>query len=170
MRIDHVKIYDLEECVVVSGLPMLSTYNENNFVETVAQFKGNLASNSTHLFRICKLASNPSASRHCDCLKGILVALAITGTQAQSIQAERYGHFIIDSKRSKMHCLTLLVLKMCCHRTTHEISRQDVRKQAAYDDLESLVYGCPMGVELTARVNTNYMPLCITYHQRKAHR
>jgi hypothetical protein len=35
---------------------------------------------------------------------------------------------------------------------------------------EELVYNCPMGLELTARVTTNYLQLRTVYRQRKNHR
>ena len=34
---------------------------------------------------------------------------------------------------------------------------------------EELVYSCPMGLQLTARINTNYLQLKTQYHQRKSH-
>jgi hypothetical protein len=61
-------------------------------------------------------------------------------------------------------------LGSCCHPKTPQISREEVTKLVASDDIESLIYACPMGLELTARVNTNYMQLRIMYHQRRAHR
>ncbi|MDR1302992.1 MAG: hypothetical protein LBJ81_00020 [Puniceicoccales bacterium] len=172
MEIDNVKIYDLEECIIGSGLPMLAAYDDGEFAENVAQLAGDLAQNrgNKHLTRAQKLAANPSASGHCNFLKGILVACNVTGTQAWWIQAGRYSHFVIDSSMSKMHRLKSMDLETCCHPKTPEISRQEVEKLAALDDIESLVYACPMGLELTARVNTNYMQLRIMYHQRKAHR
>ncbi|MDR2807256.1 MAG: hypothetical protein LBB11_03820 [Puniceicoccales bacterium] len=172
MKIDHVKIYDLEECIVASGLPMLSAYDEAEFAENVAQLKTDYAQNqrNKHLTRACKLAASPSASGHGNFLKGILVACNVTGTQAWWIQAGRYGHFVIDSSMSKMHRLKSMNFATSCHPKTSEISRQEVAKCVALDDIESLVYACPMGLELTARVNTNYMQLRIIYHQRKAHR
>jgi hypothetical protein len=84
MKIDNVKIYDLGECLVASGLPMLSAYDENEFAESVTQFESDLSQNqkSKHVLRARKLASSPSASGHCNFLKGILVAFNVTGTQA----------------------------------------------------------------------------------------
>jgi hypothetical protein len=172
MRIDGVKIYDLEECIVASGFPMLSAYNAAEFEENVAQLKNDFAGNisSKHLARARKLAASPSASGHCNFLKGILVACNVTGTQAWWIQAGRYGHFVIDSSMSKMHRLKAMNLATCCHPKTPEAAREEVAKWATLDDIESLIYACPMGLELTARVSTNYMQLRIMYHQRRAHR
>jgi hypothetical protein len=172
MKIDNVRIYDLEECIAASGLPMLSAYDEMEFTENVAQIKIDLAreQKNKHLTRADKLASSHSASGHCNFLKGILVACNVTGTQAWWIQAGRYSHFVIDSSMSKMHRLKSMNLETCCHPKTPEISREEVEKLVALDDIESLIYACPMGLELTARVNTNYMQLRIMYHQRKAHR
>jgi hypothetical protein len=172
VKIDNVKVYDLEECIVAGGLPMLFAYDEKEFAESVEQSKGDCAQNqgSKHLSRAYKLASNDSASGHCNFLKGILVACNVTGTQAWWMQAGRYGHFVIDSSMSKMHRLKSMDLETCCHPKTPEISRKEVGKLVALDDIESLIYACPMGLELTARVNTNYMQLRIMYHQRRAHR
>ncbi|MDR1590392.1 MAG: hypothetical protein LBR92_00070 [Puniceicoccales bacterium] len=172
MKIDNVKVYDLEECIVASGLPMLSAYDEKEFAECVERLQNDFAQkqSSKHITRACKLASNDSASGHCNFLKGILVACNVTGTQAWWIQAGRYGHFVIDSSMSKMHRLKSMDLETCCHPKTPQNSRQEIAKLVALDDIESLVYACPMGLELTARINTNYMQLRIMYHQRKAHR
>jgi hypothetical protein len=172
MKIDNVKVYDLEECIVASGFPMLSLYGENEFADNVTQLKNDRAQGQSdkHIARAHKLASSNSASGHCNFLKGILVACNVTGTQAWWMQAERYSHFVIDSSMSKMHRLKSMNLEICCHPKTSATSRQEIEKLVALDDIESLIYACPMGLELTARVNTNYMQLRIMYHQRKAHR
>jgi hypothetical protein len=93
----------------------------------------------------------------------------VTGTQAWWIQVGRDGHFVIDSNISKMHRLKSMDLETCCHPKTSAISRQEVEKSIAFDDIESLVYACHMGLGLVARVNTNDMQLRIMDHQRKTH-
>ncbi|MDR2200798.1 MAG: hypothetical protein LBN94_01675 [Puniceicoccales bacterium] len=172
MKIDNVKIYDLEECIIASGLPMLSAYSDRDFAESVVQLKADFSQkqSSKHLLRSNKLASGHAASGHCNFLKGILVACNVTGTQAWWIQAGRYNHFVITSSMSKMHRLKSMDLPTSCHPKTPTVSMNETIKCRELDDLETLIYSCPMGLELTARVNTNYLQLRIMYHQRKAHR
>jgi hypothetical protein len=45
----------------------------------------------------------------------------------------------------------------------------DLAKDESVTD-EHLAYSCPMGLELTARITTNYLQLKTMYHQLKNHK
>jgi hypothetical protein len=55
--------------------------------------------------------------------------------------------------------------------TNHDMVKQFIRlaKEETVTD-EELAYSCPMGIELTARITTNYLQLKTQYQQRKNHK
>jgi hypothetical protein len=55
--------------------------------------------------------------------------------------------------------------------TNHDMVKQFIRlaKEETVTD-EELAYSCPMGIELTARITTNYLALKTIYNQRHNHK
>lgn len=81
MEITNLRIYDMYESIVASGLPMMAEYNEKWIADEVE----NLATcenieDNPHFKRMCRLANNPVGSGHCNALSGILVSMDITAT------------------------------------------------------------------------------------------
>ena len=184
MKIDNVKVYDLEESIVASGLPMLAEYDETEFGKAVNELRichltGNIQDNP-HFQRAVKLANNPAGSGHNNFLSGILISMDVTASQVWWMQMERYHFVQIVSSMSKMHRLR----KMMENGTFTYPS--DVIDLSAFSDVmqrtgklddgtpmysdEELAYRCPGGLELTARITTNYLQLKTIYNQRKNHK
>lgn len=175
MKIDNVKVYDLEESIIASGLPMLAEYEEKKFKEEVA----NLASrydiiDNPHYKRACQLAANPAGSGHNNFLSGIVVSMNVTATNVWWMQLERYHFVQIVSSQSKMHRLRQMIKDgkgFPFHEKT-DIDSAGVLVYAVGEDKddETIVYSCPMGLELTARITTNYLQLKTIWNQRHEHK
>jgi hypothetical protein len=174
MKITNVKVYDLEESIVASGLPMMAEYDETECGKAVRELflchlTGDIQDNS-HFKRACKLAANPPGSGHNNFLSGIVVSMNVTATNVWWMQLERYHFVQIVSSQSKMHRLRQMVAsgnKDIYHDKVHPDYYLDTDE--TFDD-EYLAYNCPMGLELTARITTNYLALKTIYNQRHNHR
>lgn len=178
MEITNYKVYDLEESVVASRLPMIAEYDAIKFagdVMIVAFEKHSPTLMETMAMgRACKLAANPPGSGHNNFLSGILVSANVTATNAWWMQFERYHFAQIVSSQSKMHRLRKMITegKGYPFNKKTDVDSVSVLLYAAgrsVDD-ETLVYSCPMGLELTARITTNYLQLKTIYGQRKDHK
>lgn len=181
MKISNVKIYDMMESIVASGLPMMAEYDEKwiaDEVENLATCE-NIEENP-HFKRMCRLANNPVGSGHCNALSGILVSMDVTATNVWWMQMERYHFVQIVSSQSKMHRLRQII-EDCTFTYPSDIidlsAFSDIMQRTGKNDNgtprysdEELAYRCPMGLELTARITTNYLQLRTMYHQRKAHK
>lgn len=181
MKIDNVKVYDLEESIIASGLPMLAEYEEKKFKEEVA----NLASrydiiDNPHYKRACQLAANPAGSGHNNFLSGIIVSMNVTATNVWWMQLERYHFVQIVSSQSKMHRLRTMmedgtftypsdIIDLSAFSDVMQRTGKHDNGKPIYSD-EELVYRCPGGLELTARITTNYLALKTIWNQRHEHR
>ena len=173
MNIDNIRVYDLDEAILASGLPMLAEYDKKQLgYEMHMLYKENR--NSKHFKRACKLANTPAGSGHGNFLSGILVAVNITATVKWWQQLQRYHFVQIVSSQSTMHRLRKMVEENTIRfneKTDHLVI--DVFMAMAENEYvtdEELAYSCPMGLELTARVTTNYLQLKTMYSQRKNHK
>lgn len=186
MQVNNVKVYDLPEAIVASGYPCLVDYQPNETASIVACVKAYieepnkreqyLSVAKPHVDRMTRLASAPSNSGHCNALVGVLVAFDVTASNVWMLQAERYHFLQIVSSQSKMHKLKKLVQES---KTATELLDDDTVQRIKDDielyedgviDEENLIYSCPMGLQLTCRMTTNYMQLRNLYHQRKHHK
>ena len=171
-KVTHIKIYDLKESVIASGLPMLNSYDEYVFESQTFGFTSD--ADNIHFKRACKLADNPSGSGHNNFLSGIIVSMNITATVKWWEQFQRYHFKQIVSSMSTMHRLRKMALEGTLQfnsLTNPDIVRQfmTIAKDKTVTD-EELAYACPMGLMLTARVTTNYLQLRTQYQQRKHHK
>ena len=171
MKIDNVKVYDLEESIIASGLPMLAEYEEKKFKEEVA----NLASrydiiDNPHYKRACQLAANPAGSGHNNFLSGIVVSMNVTATNVWWMQLERYHFVQIVSSQSKMHRLKQMLAGEGTGSFHPKVHPDFVPYSECMEDEEELVYNCPGGLELTARITTNYLQLKTIWNQRHNHK
>lgn len=175
MKVNNVKIYDFEESIVASGLPMMAEYSEAWTVNEIINLRNcEDVTKNPHFKRACKLADNPAGSGHNNFLSGILVSMDVTASQVWWQQFQRYHFVQIVSSMSKMHRLRQIAAKgkypfapgtdedaVCLMHCLME--DEDIGDVA-------LAYACPMGLELTARVTTNFLQLKTIYQQRKAHK
>lgn len=175
MKVDAIKIYDIEESIVASGFPMLDHYDEEKFLEEVGRVRGEFPSSNGHFSRAFKLASAQDGSGHKNFLAGISVSMNITASQVWWIQWQRYSFQKIVSSMSKMHRLGKMLKNdsgdfSIFHDKTTGSSINALDSMNGVTDEETLVYNCPMGLMLTARVNTNYLQLRTMYRQRRNHK
>lgn len=173
MKIDNYKVYDMDESLVASGLPKQAMYCEKAFAnEVYTLYKNGI--NSNHFKRAVKLANTPVGSGHGNFLSGILVSANITASVKWWEQFQRYHFKQIVSSQSTMHRLRKMVEEKTI--TFNENTDQLVIDgfmaliENEYTTDEELAYSCPTGLELTARVTTNYLQLKTMYHQRKHHK
>lgn len=174
MKISNVKIYDFEESIVASGLPMMAEYDEKWIANEIEILKNcEDITDNPHFKRACKLAANPPGSGHNNFLSGIVVSMDVTATNVWWMQLERYHFVQIVSSQSKMHRLKQMLdkdnLELFNEKTDRCCIYEFVDGHYGKDD-EELAYSCPMGLQLTARITTNYLALKTIYGQRKNHK
>lgn len=174
MNITNCKVYDMPEAIVASGFPKLDLYDEEKFMEavTATQTAINTGGSNKHIERAIRLAKAPDGSGHKTFLSGILVAANVTATMKWWVQFGRYHFQQIDSSMSTMHKLKDMVLNDTIK--FHPSTNQNVIDEFIYlcyntEDIEEIAYSVPSGLELTARINTNYLQLCTMLRQRLFH-
>jgi hypothetical protein len=129
---------------------------------------------SAHFCRAYKLAKNPPGSGHNNFLSGILVSMDVTATVKWWEQFQRYHFKQIVSSMSTMHRLRQMMqdgtiqFNKNTGQTVVDAFMSMLHNESVTD--EQLAYSCPMGLELTARVTTNYLQLKTIYNQRKNHK
>lgn len=129
---------------------------------------------------IDKLGSAPAGSGHDNYLKGIMVAVTVTASQVWWLQWSRYHYHDIVSSTSKMH--SILAGHYTYHPATDPVIIKQFEEQIADAKIllkaegtlkraitEALALTCPMGLELTAGIRTNYLQLKTVYSQRVGH-
>lgn len=175
MEITNIKVYDLEEAVVASGLPMKAGFGDFEFYSQAKRVrdKTDKEDYEKNIKRADRLAASHSNSGHCNFLSGVLVSFNMTATIKFWEQFQRYHFKQIVSSQSTMHKLE----SMLKDGTASFIYKTDIRAvQLLYQlykekaPFETLVYSCPLGLQLTARISTNYLQLKTIYKQRKGHK
>jgi hypothetical protein len=183
MKIENLKVYDLEESMIASGYPM-----RTELIETHAGDKD--------LKRCLNLtkASNGNGA-HGQWMTGVRVAFDLTCTNKMWVEAERYRFLEFVSSQSTMHRITKFKLrgqyneyvdprvidimeeKVYQYNKLLENKPESGSEQMLEDYAELLkekyleiLYTNPAGFELTARMTTNYRCLLNIYVQRHNHR
>jgi hypothetical protein len=183
MKVENVKVYDLEESLIAAGYPM----------RTVAEIG---ALNEKDLLRGHNLskACDTGNGAHGQFMTGIRVNFDLTFTNKAWVEAERYRFLEFVSSQSTMHRITKFDLDKQYNEYVDpriiEIMKEKVEKyndicallesfKTDYDEqlkerkkqkyLE-ILYSNPAGFQLTARMTTNYRCLKNIYIQRKNHR
>lgn len=184
MRIENLKVYDLEESMIASGYPM-----RTELIETHAGDKD--------LKRCLNLtkASNGNGA-HGQWMTGVRVAFDLTCTNKMWVEAERYRFLEFVSSQSTMHRITRFKIREQYNQYVDpRVIDIMEEKIAAYNKLVEnkpdpdaapelledyanllkekyleILYTNPAGFELTARMTTNYRCLLNIYVQRHNHR
>lgn len=160
--ISKVRVYGIADSVIASGYPMdaaiVDKYNHK------AEFD-----------RADRLAA--LSDGHDNFLSGILVAFDLNCSIKMWTEFQRYHFAQIVSSQSTMHRLPKMDIPGGCVGYVdpfiiHRVSELQNRYASTNDpeDFLKLVYSCPVGMKLTARVTTNYLQLKTIYRQRKNHR
>ena len=187
MKVDNVKIYDLEESIIASGYPMRTEVGMRELDEK--DFK-----------RVLKLTEasdrNPA---HAQFLTGIRVNFDLTCTNKMWVEAERYRFLEFISSQSTMHRITkfnireqyneyvdsriIEVMEEKIEEYNELLKNKENILQRIHSDIEisrinelfhqkylEILYSNPSGFNLTARMTTNYRCLRNIYLQRHDHR
>lgn len=175
MNITNYKVYDLPEALVASGFPKLDEYDDTKFMEDVfaTQTDINAGGSNKHIERAIRLANSPDGSGHKTFLSGILVGANVTATMKWWVQFGRYHFQQIDSSMSTMHKLKQMVTNNTAqfHPSTNpHVIAEFIDLVNKSDDIEEIAYSVPAGLELTARINTNYLQLRTILVQRISHK
>ena len=189
MKIDKIRVYDLEESLIASGYPMRTELVERHADEKDIKRAKNLTK-----------ASNGNGA-HGQWLTGVRVAFDLTCTNKMWVEAERYRFLEFVSSQSTMHRITKFDLRnqyneyvdpRCIDIMEEKVEQynalcglQESAKNLAPDAAAAeserlerlkkqkyleLLYSNPAGFELTARMTTNYRCLLNIYVQRHNHR
>ena len=183
MKLENIKVYDLNESLIASGYPM-RTELETNAKPTEKDIK--------RCLNLTKASSGNGA--HGQWMTGVKVSFDLTCSNKMWVEAERYRFLEFVSSQSTMHRISKFkigdqcneyvdprVIDVCeglskqyndiCDQiaNSNEKDSEDLakRKKKAY---LRLLYSIPAGFELTARMTTNYRCLLNIYIQRHDHR
>lgn len=174
MHIQYVKINNLEESILASGLPMSTDvdFNPNNYEVDDKSIK-----------RAKNLAKAQIGSGH-DCfLKGINVFMIITAPEYWWKQFERYSFQDTISSTSTMHKILEVklddVLQDNIYQDTIRRLQEDIdaykywekeNPERAKRIWKRIIANLPMGFQYTRAITTNYLQLKTMYFQRKNHK
>ena len=187
MKIENVKVYDLEESIIASGYPM----------RTNAEMRPVEDKDIKRCINLSK-ACNTGNGAHGQFLTGIRVAFDLTCSNKMWVEAERYRFLEFVSSQSTMHRITKFNLaeqyneyvdqkivdimqekvneyNTFCNAIETGLIPQDVQFQQELQEEKKrkyleILYSNPAGFELTARLTTNYRCLKNIYIQRHDHR
>lgn len=174
MEITNLRIYDMYESIVASGLPMMAEYNKEWIADEIKNLEEcKDITENPHFQRAVRLSNTPQGSGHSNWLSGVVVSMDVTATVKWWEQFQRYHFKQIVSSQSTMHRLKEM-LKNGTAKFNDKvgecfIAAMEIIAGNNADD-ETLAYCCPMGLELTARITTNYLQLKTIKMQRKNHR
>ena len=185
MRIENLKVYDLEESMIASGYPMRTELDGKKVDEKVIKRCMNLTK-----------ASNGNGA-HGQWLTGVRVAFDLTCTNKMWVEAERYRFLEFVSSQSTMHRITKFdldkqynkyvdprvvdimkekvaiyneICETCDKFPPHGENAKQVMEEVKKEKYLEILYTNPAGFELTARMTTNYRCLLNIYIQRHNHR
>lgn len=160
MRVENVKVYDLEESIKASKYPM--AVNTDDCTTDITETVKTLAK---------------SSGGHDQFLTGIRVAFNLTCSNKMWVELERYRFISFVSSQSTMHRISKFNLNEQYNEYVdpriidimNEL-KDNYNETQDKDDYLRLLYSNPAGFELTARLTTNYRCLKNVYQQRKNHR
>lgn len=165
MKIENLKVYDLEESIIASGYPM----------RTEAEMREVEEKDYKRVKSLVK-ASNGNGA-HGQWTTGVRVAFDLTCSNKMWVEAERYRFLEFVSSQSTMHRIAEFDLKAQYNdyvdpaiiKRMEEIKEEYLANPSKENYLK-LLYSNPSGFELTARLTTDYRCLLNIYIQRYNHR
>ena len=183
MKLENIKVYDLEESLIASGYPMRTELPLRHADEKDLRRGLNLTK-----------ASNGNGA-HGQWLTGVRVAFDLTCTNKMWVEAERYRFLEFVSSQSTMHRITKFNLAeqyneyvdprvvdimqkkkdlynayVAALETAENHKVKEEIRAAMHKTYLEMLYTNPAGFELTARMTTNYRCLLNIYIQRWDHR
>lgn len=166
--IRNCKLYDMLYSMLASGYPM----------QEEIKYGGTLTKEEfDRIFNRAKtLASRVSNEGHDNFLAGIIVSFDLTCSIKMWTEFERYHFAQIVSSQSTMHRLTKMnIMEKCVTEVDYYVKKRVKELQEEWtrtgkeEDRLKLLYSCPTGLTLTARVTTNFRQLKTIYKQRHDH-
>lgn len=168
-KISNVKVYGIEESIKASGYPMLANVNEFN--DAFSRI------NENDLKRAKKLSNTKIGEGHDNFLNGIIVQFDLTFSLKAWTELQRYHFIDFISSTSSIHRITRMNIKDCCNKYVTQKAIENLQElidkyndTQDKEDLMAVYYNIPTGLELTARMTTNYRQLKTIYKQRRNHR
>lgn len=166
--VNNFRVYDMFNAIRASGYPMLDYYDPK---------ESERALEDRDWKRAGTLSSRESREGHDNWLSGVLVSMDITATKQWWSEFQRYHFQQIVSSQSTMHRLSKMQLDTVCSQYTDSVVINRVMElQKRYNEnpteenFLTLIYSCPSGLKLTARVTTNCRQLKTMFKQRAKHR
>lgn len=187
MKVENVRIYDLEESLIAAGYPM----------RTVAEI-GELGEKDLKRGHNLSKACDRGNGAHGQFMTGIRVNFDLTFTNKAWVEAERYRFLEFVSSQSTMHRITKFNLREQYNEYVDSriidimeekvaeynklVEMRDSLNEYAAEQLKKdlndaitkkylqILYSNPAGFNITARMTTNYRCLKNIYIQRKNHR
>ena len=181
MDIRNTIQYGLPESIFASGYPMRDKPpTEEEFNKETIQIYMNINDGveCEHIKRAIKLGNTKSGSGHGQYLIGCIVQFDLEIPIKVWTEAQRYHFFDFVSSMSSMHRLKDFELS---YDTMDAFVDQRVidilnEKQLEYnqnptkENMLKLLMNAPVGMNLCARMTTNFAQLKTMYNQRKTHR
>ena len=188
MKIENVKVYDLEESLAAARYPMIADLEAIDL---------GLEDEKAHSLERGAQLAHAKGGGHDQFLTGIRIAFDLTFSNKAWVEAERYRFLEFVSSQSTMHRITKFNLEESYNKYVDpraiEIIKEKIEEHAqlvaehkAIEDKTSpealelnerikykyleILYTNPAGFTLTARMTTNYRCLKNIYIQRKTHR
>lgn len=168
MRVTNLQVYDITNTIRASGYPM------QEFLNFTSQ---NRLLDDHDWKRAVSLAGRDSSEGHDNFLAGIVVSFDLTCTVKMWTEFERYHFAQIVSSQSTMHRLSKMELDAAFTPYTDpdivnrlKILQKRYNEEPNEFNFLTLLYSCPTGLELTARVTTNYRQLKTMLKQRHNHK
>ncbi len=176
VEVTNVKVHDLAESIIASGYAM--TTKPYDYEAEKLNFE-------KHLTRAKKLAKAGGGTGHSNFRTGILVSFDIKYPQYISMELQRYHWIQPVTSQSKMHMLLKMDIDNNCNKYVNEAVKcflkpliyhynslvdRSASSEELYEAFMQVVSNCPLGLELTMRVTTNYEQLATIYRQRKNHK
>ena len=188
MKIENVKVYDLEESLAAARYPMIADLEAIDL---------GLEDEKAHSLERGAQLAHAKGGGHDQFLTGIRIAFDLTFSNKAWVEAERYRFLEFVSSQSTMHRITKFDLskqyneyvdkrvieimeeKLDDYNNLIKIIKNTPKdEKILLENLENLrkqkylelLYTNPAGFELTARLTTNYRCLKNIYQQRKNHR
>jgi len=181
MNISNTRVYGIEESILASGYPMLEKpLTVQEFGDGCKEiYEAAIAKDYTQkdLKRAFKLGSAKAGSGHDVAIDGIIVQFDLDAPIKMWTEIQRYNWISFISSQSSMHRIGKFELDNAYDEHVDERIIKIIQElQDKYnetkspEDYHNLLMSNPTGMNLTARLTTNYRQLKTIYNQRKNHR
>lgn len=164
--IKNTEVYGMDESIKASWYPMLKEKYEWDIADVMDKD-----------IRRANILAMDKRWWHANFLKWIVVQMDVEFAVKAWYELQRYQFIQFVSSMSLMHRLTQMDLDKVFNKyVTPEMVQlmkqymQEYKDNPTLENELKLLYNCPMWVEFTARMTTNYMALRNAYHQRLWHK